>query len=578
MNYIGIHSTHPEYLQSPYRTLGSYKGVEARRSLSPGQHFLLHQGLFTGYSYDDLEYVRRFSQQVKQVNFFNIFSVKSLWSLRLVERIHDCALLQVIQVPNSSCNLPSIDDYLFWESSSGTWHVGIVSHIDSSSLRVAHQESDDWSINSSADFNLSATDPCKVTKPGCQVLGWLSITETELPVPESLKRVSFNAKPLDGMFNLEDPFELAYSKDSFTFGEYREVLQYYAWSEHYYAKILTASSELHALVLIATAKVVNSDELLEKFAIDKTLWPYLRKSWNTHEPFLSGRFDLATDGKLVKLLEYNADSAGIIAETAVVQGLWARTTGCLVGRGGGDEVHGRLVEAWKRIAGNRKVHVFVDLTEDEEIYMEKYYGRVLRDAGVEFKEGNKIGEITVNESEVLDKDGEKIEVIWKVWNWNTIVSSFLSSNPQDKKLSDIMFHPSVTVIEPFWKIIPSNKALLAVLWEMFPNHPYLLRTSFDLTSELASGKYVSKPISGRLGENVSIHELGGLIEGKEGHFGSNSCIFQEFFALPLFDSSVRAILGSWVVGEAGSGIIIREHESLITGYYSPIICCRVLDS
>ena len=578
MNYIGIHSVQPESLTSPYQVLGAYKGVEARRSLHPEQTFLLHQELFTGNSYDDLEYVRRFSQQQQQVNFFNVFSVKSLWSLSLVERIHDCALLKVVQILNSSSSLPQADDYLLWRSSADTWHAGVVSHADSASVRVAEQESNDWAGEHSTEFSVSTTEQSEVTRAGCHVLGWLRVTEEEVKRPEGIRRVSFNAHQLDGMFNLDDPFELAYSKDSFTFGEYREVLQYYAWSEHYYAKILTASSELHALILKATEKVVSSDELLERFAIDRALWPLLRRSWNSRELFLSGRFDLASDGQTVKLLEYNADSAGIIAETAVVQGLWASTTGCAVGRGGGDDVHGRLVEAWKRIAGSRQVHIFVDHAEDEEIYMEKYYARVLHDAGVQFKENNKIDGITVTDSEVLDKDGEKIELIWKVWNWNTVITSFKASEPQDKKLSDIMFHPSVTVIEPFWKIIPSNKALLAVLWELFPNHPYLLHTSFTLTSDLASAKYVSKPISGRLGENVSIYESGGIIEGKDGHFASNSCIYQEFFSLPLFDNSVRAILGSWVIGEAGSGIIIREHESLITGYYSPIICCRVIDS
>ena len=577
MNYIGIHSAHLELLSPLFQVLGTYKGVEARRSLSSQQHFLFNQGFFTGNSYDDLEFVRRFSQQVKKVNFYNIFSVKALWSLPLVERIEDCALLRVNRIENSSSALPLPDDYLFWRSSEDNWHVGVVSQVDSSTIRVAEQESNEWNDHYSSEFFV-ADKQDRVSKADCEVLGWLRVTENEVKGPEGMRRISFQANQLEGMFNLEDPFELAFSKDPFNFGEYREVLQYYAWSEHYYSKILTASSELHSMILTATEKVVNSDELLEKFGLDRKLWQLLRQSWNSHEMYLSGRFDLASDGKQVKLLEYNADSAGIICESSIVQGLWARTAGCKVGRGGGDEMHSRLVQAWKQIAGGRRVHIFVDHTEDEEIYMEKYYGRVLNEAGVQFKESNKIAEVSVTESEVLDKDGDKIDVIWKVWNWNTVIKSFLSSEPQGKSLSDIMFHPSVTVVEPFWKVIPSNKALLPVLWELFPNHPYLLRTAFTLTTELASSKYVSKPISGRLGENVSIHESDNIIEGKEGHYSSSPNIYQEFFALPLFDRSVHAILGGWVIGEAGSGIIVREHESLITGYYSPIICCRVVDS
>jgi len=34
-------------------------------------------------------------------------------------------------------------------------------------------------------------------------------------------------------------------------------------------------------------------------------------------------------------------------------------------------------------------------------------------------------------------------------------------------------------IEPFWKLIIGNKALLPLLWEMFPNHPNLLPAYYD---------------------------------------------------------------------------------------------------
>lgn len=34
-------------------------------------------------------------------------------------------------------------------------------------------------------------------------------------------------------------------------------------------------------------------------------------------------------------------------------------------------------------------------------------------------------------------------------------------------------------IEPFWKIILGNKALLPFLWSMYPNHPNLLPSYYD---------------------------------------------------------------------------------------------------
>ena len=34
-------------------------------------------------------------------------------------------------------------------------------------------------------------------------------------------------------------------------------------------------------------------------------------------------------------------------------------------------------------------------------------------------------------------------------------------------------------MEPIWKMMWSNKALLAILWEMFPGHPNLLEAYLD---------------------------------------------------------------------------------------------------
>ena len=33
--------------------------------------------------------------------------------------------------------------------------------------------------------------------------------------------------------------------------------------------------------------------------------------------------------------------------------------------------------------------------------------------------------------------------------------------------------------EPFWKLIMGNRALLPLLWSMFPNHPNLLPAFYD---------------------------------------------------------------------------------------------------
>jgi len=45
---------------------------------------------------------------------------------------------------------------------------------------------------------------------------------------------------------------------------------------------------------------------------------------------------------------------------------------------------------------------------------------------------------------------------------------------------DLLAHDlaEIDTIEPSWKLIIGNKALIPLLWEMFPNHPNLLPAYF----------------------------------------------------------------------------------------------------
>lgn len=52
------------------------------------------------------------------------------------------------------------------------------------------------------------------------------------------------------------------------------------------------------------------------------------------------------------------------------------------------------------------------------------------------------------------------------------------------KLGDVQLHINIMIYEPMWPLIPSNKAILPVLWALFPNHPWLLETSLELIEGL----------------------------------------------------------------------------------------------
>lgn len=115
-------------------------------------------------------------------------------------------------------------------------------------------------------------------------------------------------------------------------------------------------------------------------------------------------------------------------------------------------------------------------------------------------------------------------------------------------------------IEPIWKMIWSNKAILAVLWEMFPDHPNLLQA----TMAPPAGDAVAKPLLSREGANVSIRKGGAVVAETDGDYGEEGFVYQAFYPLLETAPGVFPVIGSWVVDGEPAGMGIRE-DGMITG-------------
>jgi glutathionylspermidine synthase len=104
----------------------------------------------------------------------------------------------------------------------------------------------------------------------------------------------------------------------------------------------------------------------------------------------------------------------------------------------------------------------------------------------------------------------------------------------------------------------SNKAILALLWEMFPQSPYLLPASRDPLE----GDYVRKPMLAREGANVQTVAGGRVVSETEGIY-PGPWVYQKLHPIPQFDGNY-AILGSWMVNGYACGIGIREDPTPVT--------------
>src|SRR5262249_38784216 len=108
-----------------------------------------------------------------------------------------------------------------------------------------------------------------------------------------------------------------------------------------------------------------------------------------------------------------------------------------------------------------------------------------------------------------------------------------------------------------------NKGILPVLWKLYPGHPNLLEATF---AKPPQGDWVKKPLLGREGANVTLHQGGREIQ-TEGDYGEEGFVYQELAALRSFDGAYP-VIGSWVIGHedgnSAAGIGVRESDTPIT--------------
>ena len=132
-------------------------------------------------------------------------------------------------------------------------------------------------------------------------------------------------------------------------------------------------------------------------------------------------------------------------------------------------------------------------------------------------------------------------------------------------------------IEPPWKAVLSNKGILPLLWEMFPNHPNLLPAYFedDPRAQQLGSSFVRKPLYSREGANVALISQGVALAEHDGPYGGEGFVRQAFASLAHFDGQ-HPVLGSWLVDHTPCGLSIREDESPITGNNSRFLPHAIL--
>lgn len=330
---------------------------------------------------------------------------------------------------------------------------------------------------------------------------------------------------------------------------------YYQFNSKQIEQIENATTELHGMLLQAGEHIIKKN-LFAKFGIPDWVIPHIKKAWEDEPPALFyGRFDFGYDGvNPPKMFEYNCDTPTSLLEASVAQWHWKEHYFPELDQF--NSIHERLIEKWAglNLHGNNFFAYAPDQV-GEDLFTVTYLMDTALQAGLAFDTitMGDIGWDAVNKR-FIDMDGEPIDTIFKLYPWEWLVNEEFGKHIFETS-GWFTSKPKTLWMEPVWKMMWSNKAILPILWDLFPNHPNLLKASF----EPLGTNYVKKPILSREGANISIVQADKVTMETHGEYGEEGYIYQEIFELPSFDGKYP-VIGSWVVDGCAAGMGIRDGD------------------
>jgi len=339
---------------------------------------------------------------------------------------------------------------------------------------------------------------------------------------------------------------------------------YYEFSMPEIETIEKATSELWKMCLMAVQYVIDK-RLYSKFFIPQWFIPHIEKTWISDAPSIYGRFDFTFRNGIPKLLEFNADTPTSLFESSIVQWFWLQDFNKTKDQF--NSIHEKLIDYWKYLKPylhNHTLHFTTIKETIEDLTTTEY----IRDCAVQAGYQTKyifIEDIGWDEisSEFVDLNNMPIKNIFKLYPYEWLVHECFGKNlMQDKN--------NTHWIEPSWKMILSNKAILPILWQLFKGHPNLLEAYFENDRHLLNNNFVIKPILSREGANISVIKNGELIAKTDGEYGEEGYIYQELCELSEFNGNYPMV-GSWIIGQEPARIGIRESSDLITGNLSRFV-------
>ena len=342
-----------------------------------------------------------------------------------------------------------------------------------------------------------------------------------------------------------------------------------------------AANELYDMFVQAGEHVIENN-LFHELNIPFNLVELIKKSWEDDVHWhIYGRFDLAggIDGKPIKLIEFNADTPTALFETAIIQ--WAMLKyNDLDEASQFNSLYEALIDNFKRF-----VTLDTDIEKFEEHYKKLNWKILFSSIAGNVEEEHTVKLLQHIASEAgyntdfayiqdvqfgddgISKDDELFEFWFKLIPWEDIA---IDENELALILTDLIVNQKAIVFNPAYTLMFQSKGFMKILWDLFPNHPLLLETSFE---PLKNKKQVEKPCFGREGESVAIINADNSLDIRnEGEYDNFKPVYQEYVEFPQDQNGNYYQAGVFYAYEAcglgfRKGGKILDNMSKFVGHY-----------
>ena len=302
-----------------------------------------------------------------------------------------------------------------------------------------------------------------------------------------------------------------------------------------------ATNELYDMFAEAGQYVIDNN-LFHELNIPFNLVEVIKESWENEVHWhLYSRFDLAggIDGKPIKLIEFNADTPTSLFETAIIQ--WAMLKANALNESSQfNNLYEALKDNFKRIITlDSDIEKFEEYysnlgwkilfssisTSSEDINTTKLLQHIASEAG--FNTDFEFIENVQFSDDGIFKNDELFEFWFKLIPWENIA---IEESELALILTEIITNKKAIIFNPAYTLMFQSKGFMKILWDLYPNHPLLLETSFE---PLIGKKQVEKRCFGREGANTKIINTDGSIDIQtDGVYSGHKAVYQEFVEFP----------------------------------------------